>query len=73
MTSSRELTICQRTKLISLLVARSFVLGLTRFTMSFFSDFSEHYGSYKRAIDLLATLDCLLSLARVAKMHGYVW
>lgn len=67
MTFSRELTLYGRDyKLISMLVRHLFM-------MCFFSDFSEHYGSYKRAIDLLATLDCLLSLAKVAKMHGYVW
>ena len=37
----------------------------------FHSDFSMHYGSYKRAVNLLATTDCLLSLAKVAKMSGY--
>ena len=37
------------------------------------SDFSEHYGSCKRAIEHLATVDCLFSLAKVAKMPGYIW
>ena len=37
------------------------------------SDFSAHYSAYRRAVGLLATLDCLLSLAKVAKMPGYVW
>ena len=37
------------------------------------SDFSAHYGSCKKAVDLLATMDCLFSLAKVAKMPGYTW
>ena len=37
------------------------------------SDFSENYGSYKRAVDLLAVVDCLLSFATVAKIPGYTW
>ena len=37
------------------------------------SDFSVCYGGYKKAVELLATADCLLSLAEVAKMPGYVW
>ena len=37
------------------------------------SDFSVQYGACKKAVDLLATLDCLLSLAEVAVMPGYVW
>ena len=37
------------------------------------SDFSDHYGVCKKAVDLLASLDCLLSLAEVAVMPGYVW
>ena len=38
-----------------------------------FSDFSTEYGACKKAVDLLATLDCLVSLAKVAVMPGYVW
>ena len=38
-----------------------------------FSDFSTEYGACKKAVDLLATLDCLVSLAEVAVMPGYVW
>ena len=38
-----------------------------------FSDFSGDYGAYKKAVDLLAKLDCLLSLAKVAAMPGYIW
>ena len=37
------------------------------------SDFSIQYGACKKAVDLLATLDCLVSLAEVAVMPGYVW
>ena len=40
---------------------------------SFCSDFSVHYGSCKKALEHLATVDCLFSLAKVAKMPGYVW
>jgi hypothetical protein len=32
-----------------------------------------HYGSCKKAVEYLATVDCLFSLAKVAKMPGYVW
>ena len=32
-----------------------------------------HYGSCKKAVEHLATVDCLFSLAKVAKMPGYVW
>jgi DNA mismatch repair protein MSH3 len=38
----------------------------------FLSDFGMQYGACKKAVDLLATLDCLLSLAAVAVMPGYV-
>ena len=38
-----------------------------------YSDFSIHYGSCKKAVELLAMVDCLFSLAKVAKMPGYTW
>ena len=37
------------------------------------SDFSMQYGACKKAVNFLATVDCLLSLAGVAAMPGYVW
>lgn len=37
------------------------------------SDFSVCYGGYKKAMELLATADCLVSLSEVAKIPGYVW
>ena len=43
------------------------------FVLQLCSDFSVQYGACKKAVDLLATLDCLLSLAEVAVMPGYVW
>ena len=38
-----------------------------------FSEFSVRYSGYKRAVDLLAMADCLVSLSEVAKIPGYVW
>ncbi|XP_070542111.1 DNA mismatch repair protein Msh3-like isoform X2 [Ptychodera flava] len=39
--------------------------------MDFLESFGEHYHSYRNAIQLLATIDCLYSLATVAKQDGY--
>eukprot|EP00731_Ephydatia_muelleri_P023371 Em0015g954a len=38
----------------------------------FLLDFSSHYQVYKRSVDHIATLDCLLSLSQVARMPHYV-
>lgn len=38
----------------------------------FLEDFSSHYQTYKRSVDCIAVLDCLLSLSQVAKMPHYV-
>ncbi|MED6295621.1 Mismatch repair protein msh3, partial [Characodon lateralis] len=37
----------------------------------FLGQFGEHYHTMKRAISHLATMDCLLSLAEVAKQGNY--
>ncbi|XP_066274176.1 DNA mismatch repair protein Msh3-like isoform X1 [Branchiostoma lanceolatum] len=39
--------------------------------LNFVDTFCEHYYQYKNAVDHLATLDCLFSLANVAKQDGY--
>lgn len=41
------------------------------FSVSFYSQFGEHYHTMKRAISHLATMDCLFSLAEVAKQGNY--
>lgn len=40
-------------------------------SLSLHSQFGEHYHFMKRAISHLATLDCLFSLAEVAKQGDY--
>eukprot|EP00058_Branchiostoma_floridae_P024490 XP_002609980.1 hypothetical protein BRAFLDRAFT_124403 [Branchiostoma floridae] len=39
--------------------------------LNFVDTFCENYYQYKKAVDHLATLDCLFSLANVAKQDGY--
>ncbi|XP_069137452.1 DNA mismatch repair protein Msh3-like [Argopecten irradians] len=39
--------------------------------LEFLSTFGENYQSYKKAVQHLATLDCLFSLAATAKHHDY--
>ena len=52
---------------------RNWLLKLPQLHVPLCSDFGMQYGACKKAVDLLATLDCLLSLAAVAVMPGYVW
>ncbi|XP_013390152.1 DNA mismatch repair protein Msh3-like [Lingula anatina] len=40
--------------------------------LEFLEQFGEHYLAYRTAVGNLATLDCLFSLATVAKLAGYV-
>uniref|UniRef100_A0AAQ5ZM00 DNA mismatch repair protein MSH3 n=1 Tax=Amphiprion ocellaris TaxID=80972 RepID=A0AAQ5ZM00_AMPOC len=47
------------------------LLDCQREWTSFLDQFGEHYHTMKRAISHLATMDCLLSLAEVAKQGDY--
>ncbi|XP_022048016.1 DNA mismatch repair protein Msh3 [Acanthochromis polyacanthus] len=47
------------------------LLDCQREWTSFLDEFGEHYHTMKRAISHLATMDCLLSLAEVAKQGDY--
>ncbi|OWF46885.1 DNA mismatch repair protein Msh3-like [Mizuhopecten yessoensis] len=46
-------------------------LDCHRVWLEFLSSFGENYQSYKKAVQHLATLDCLFSLAAIAKHHDY--
>lgn len=48
-----------------------FLLDCQREWTSFLHQFGEHYHTMKRAISHLATMDCLFSLAEVAKQGNY--
>ncbi|KAM6965383.1 DNA mismatch repair protein Msh3, partial [Aplochiton taeniatus] len=48
-----------------------FVLDCQREWTNFLHQFGEHYHTMKRAISHLATMDCLFSLAEVAKQGNY--
>ncbi|XP_042304508.1 DNA mismatch repair protein Msh3 isoform X3 [Sceloporus undulatus] len=39
--------------------------------LRFLDDFSDHYHAISKAVDHLATVDCIFSLAEVAKQGGY--
>ncbi|XP_069379604.1 DNA mismatch repair protein Msh3 isoform X3 [Paralichthys olivaceus] len=47
------------------------LLDCQREWINFMDEFGEHYNTMKRAISHLATMDCLLSLAEVAKQGDY--
>ena len=40
--------------------------------LHFLASFNQNYAKYHRAVHLVAQLDCLLSLATVAKQPGFV-